>query len=131
MSSRLRNRPRNEHWTWTLHQYKGRPRLVSHRAMAMPLGPDRYVTMRQAVVRIRSVQSLVKTRDPPAPAGARRAVQQTKAVQQSETADPEHAPKDVTEYVVVQQIFGMSDAHQQWKVWGTIEEDKQLWKKYL
>lgn len=98
--------------TWTLHRYVGRPRVVSQRASVLPLeGEDqpgsRRSSMRQAVVKIRSVQSFV-------PSG----VDGGTIGEEERWAARE---KEVTEFVVIQQaIFRGKD--QGWKVWGTTGE---------
>lgn len=105
LTSRLQHRAKGEKWRWTVHRYKGRAKVVSHKAATLPISQDSTAVIRQAVVRIRSLQSLSKR--------------------------GEHAvPRDMTEYVVLQKLYGFK-AKDEWKIWGTIEEDKNLWKQYL
>lgn len=111
---RLRRRPKGETWQWTIDRYRGRVKIMSHRAGAMPMGKatGEYLVIRQAVVRIRSVQRLVKYN--------------ARGVQKGDAH-----PREMTELVVVQQIHGAGEAMKEWKIWGTVEEDPDLWKRYL
>jgi len=108
LRSKIDYRPFGERMNWTLHRYIGRPRIVSTRIGRLPLDES---AIYQAVVRIRSMQSLEKIiKDPGEKSNV--AIDQPKAV-----------PKKVTEYVVLQKrlIRGKED---QWKIWGMTEETK-------
>ena len=97
-----------ERYRWTLHKQLGRPKVMSNRALALPLGEG--AALRQAVVRIRSRQTLEKLK----PDG--QAVQDT------------GEPRDVTEYVVVQRMM-LKGKEEAWMVWGTMEESD--WKEVI
>ena len=124
----MRARPAGEHWTWRLHRYRGRPRVVSHKIGAIPLGEGQYLSARQVVVRIRSRQSLTKTTEP---VRSRWGATPRRDEGERAATAAEAKPKDMTEYVVVQQLYSPNPAQLQWNVWGTMEEDQNLWKKYL
>ena len=100
--SRIASRPANQKLRWTLHQYTRRPRVVSHRAVVLPMVKG--AALRQAVVALHSRQSLTHLK-----------------------ADWEMSPdtgevKEVKEYVVVQRRM-WKEQEESWMVWGTIEEN--------
>ncbi|KAI9715908.1 MAG: hypothetical protein M1812_005728 [Candelaria pacifica] len=89
-----------EKWEWNLESYRRTPRVVSNRAVKLPLDK---AGLRQAVVNIESRQSLTRTR----PDGTRVPGTGTQKV--------------VREYVVIQkQMF--DGVENRWLVWGTTEE---------
>lgn len=92
----------NERYVWKLHRYVGRAKVVSHRASAMPIESlsGKKSSLRQAVVEIRSVQSLERID----PLGNIEAV----------------APKgkEITEYVVIQKRI-WKEEEEPWRIWGT------------
>ena len=81
---------------------------MSNRALALPLGEGG--ALRQAVIRIRSRQSL----------------ETLKADGQAVEGTVE--PKDVTEYMVVQRMM-WKGKEEPWMVWGTVEEND--WKEVV
>ena len=107
--TRIGLRPSGEVHEWTLHKYTHSPRIVSHRAALIQEGS----IMRQAVVRIRSVQRLDK--------GMKR-TKKNKKGKEEDTAGAGGGGKMMDEYVVIQKnIFqGMED---DWMVWGTTKEN--------
>lgn len=106
--ARIGLRPSGEVHEWTLHKYTHSPRIVSHRAALIQEGS----IMRQAVVRIRSVQSLDK--------GTKNTKTKKKGEEEKDTAGI-GGGKMMDEYVVIQKnIFqGVED---DWMVWGTTKE---------
>ncbi|MCJ1255856.1 hypothetical protein MMC24_003674 [Lignoscripta atroalba] len=103
--SRIASRVPGERLRWILCKYTRRPRVVSHRAVMIPLGKG--IALRQAVVRIQSRQSLARLK----PNG--------------ELIEGTGEEKDVREYVVVQRRM-MKEKEEPWMVWGTVEESD--WK---
>ena len=103
--SRIASRAPGEHLRWILHKHTRQPRVVSHRAVILPVGKG--AALRQAVVRVQSRQSLKRTK----PYG--------------EIVDGTGAEKDLMEYVVVQRRM-MKEKEEPWMVWGTVEESD--WK---
>lgn len=106
--TRIGLRPSGEVHEWTLHKYTHSPRIVSHRAALIQEGS----IMRQAVVRIRSAQSLDK--------GTKNTKTKKKGEGEKDTAGIGEG-KMMDEYVVIQKnIFqGVED---DWMVWGTTKE---------
>lgn len=91
----------HEQFRWTLHNHTARPRVVSHKTAQMPGAKGS--GLRQAVVRIKSRQSLEKL-----------------------TPEGKVFPgtgniEDKTEYVVVQRMT-IENQEQPWMIWGTVEE---------
>lgn len=84
---------------WTIHKYGRFPRVVSDRAARLPVEG---AWLRQAVVRIRSRQSLTRFREGQVVAGSGH-------------------EKDVKEYVVIQKRL-WKGREEGWLVWGTTEE---------
>ena len=106
-------RPPTERVVWRLHTYMAAPRLMSHLAAQLPIksSDGSEAAIRQAVVRIRSVQSLerwlrVRGRD---------------GTVKEERVDEAGDGREITEFLVLQQklMIGKQD---KWKVWGTVEE---------
>jgi protein MBA1 len=105
--SRISARPKNSAYVWTLHRYVGKPKVVSHRAAILPIddGTGNKTAMRQAVVRIKSVQSLKRT---------------------DERATPEEREgkeMEVEEFVVVQRRVWRG-TEERWRMWGTTSESR-------
>ena len=104
-----RRPPASPKLSWTLHKYITFPfapnflgaRVVADRAALFPTGES--LGVRQAVVRIRSKQSITKP---------------TKG--QKEDVG-EEKQQDCTEYVVIQQMLFKGEL-QDWKVWGLADE---------
>ncbi|KZF20500.1 hypothetical protein L228DRAFT_250207 [Xylona heveae TC161] len=85
---------------WELHKYLRGARVISHRAAKLPIDG---AGLRQAVVRLKSRQSLARLRP-------------------DNTAVPGTGiQRDVTEYVVIQRTM-MNGKEGPWIVWGTTEE---------
>lgn len=99
--ARIKVRPSKESLQWTLHKYIGFPRIVS--TNIVPLGMESSA-LYQVVVKIRSLQSLVRT---PADGLA------------SDVTEAEN----MVEYVVLQRMM-LKGNEGVWKIWGTIEESK-------
>lgn len=106
--ARISLRKPGEKYVWTLHDYVGRPRVMSHRATVIPIEDalNRKSSMRQAVVRIRSRQSLTRTG---------RAGVEVVGEQGGDDV------KEITEFVVIQKRL-WKGTDEKWKVWGTTEE---------
>jgi len=105
--ARLAERPSGQRLQWTLHKYTSTPRVVCHRAGMVPGMPG--VGIRQAVVRIKSQQSLTR-------------------LSQTSTQETQPLVEEKTEYVVVQTRM-WNGQEEGWMFWGTVEESD--WKKAL
>ena len=106
---RMQMRPKGTSFAWDLIRYRGQPRVVSHRASNLPIeGEDdeQPSGVRQAVVRIRSVQRLTREED---------------MEDEKDATEPEQTEKEVTEYVVIQKRV-LRGKQEPWKFWGTTEE---------
>ncbi|MCJ1386789.1 hypothetical protein MMC17_009916 [Xylographa soralifera] len=99
--SRIASRPKNQKLRWTLHQYTRTPRVVSHRAVVLPMVKG--AALRQAIVTVHSRQSLTHL----------------KAGEEMTSGTGE--VKEVKEYVVVQRRM-WKEHEEPWMVWGTTEE---------
>ncbi|KAI9860021.1 MAG: hypothetical protein M1813_006368 [Trichoglossum hirsutum] len=100
LRTRILARPPRERLAWSLRGYTARPRVVSNRAATLPRDG---AAIRQAVVRIRSTQSLARY----APDG--------------KLVPGTGNEREVMEYVVIQKM--MWDGKEgPWLVWGTTEE---------
>ncbi|KAF1344828.1 hypothetical protein BDV97DRAFT_303927 [Delphinella strobiligena] len=116
LKGRIVSRPPNTSLRWTLHRYIGSPRVVSHKYMPLSAGvKDKYkqTALQQAVVRIRSMQSLERVRKVRGRDG------KVSAVVEEGSSGPEG--KEVVEYFVVQRMTRKGKVGP-WKVWGTTEE---------
>jgi protein MBA1 len=103
---RISQRPTSERLEWTLHKHLGKPRVVSHRAA--PLPEVEGLGIRQAIVRIRSRQSLQRS--------------------SQKAAGFEPVVQDKEEYIVIQKrMFEKMEGP--WMVWGTVEESD--WRKVV
>jgi protein MBA1 len=126
MSARLSHRPETERLNWVLINYLKKPRLVSHRATALPMKiKSEDVGIRQAVVKIVSLQQLQRGQL----RSSRLHSRGTKGGNEFwrfEREDVEWEPereKIVAEYVVLQTML-IEGKEQPWKIWGFGEETK-------
>lgn len=99
--TRINVRPPNEILQWTLHKYIGFSRIVSTNIVTLEIEKS---ALYQVVVKIKSVQSLEKTRA-------------------NGLASDTTQGKKMVEYVVLQRMM-LRGAEEKWKIWGTIEESK-------
>ncbi|KAK3111959.1 hypothetical protein LTR53_012253 [Teratosphaeriaceae sp. CCFEE 6253] len=135
LRTRIAQRAPDRALKWTLHKYLGPPKTVSYKATMMPIQPGEQATQRngclQAVVRIRSLQSLrqvrkVSTKDAGGKVVGSREVfvdaagRVTGVVGEEGDAVPGGA-KETTEHLVVQKSIRVGKASP-WMVWGTTEE---------
>lgn len=90
---------------WTLHRYIKSPRIVSDRASMLQV---KEAAVRQVVVKIKSVQSLVKNKRHP----------QNK--EEVIVGDIESG-RIINEYLVVQRRIWKGQ-EERWRIWGTIQE---------
>ena len=104
LTDRIGLRSSNESARWTLHRHIGASRVVSSRASGLPRNNS---ALRQAVVRIRSLQGLVRLK--------RNATGERKAV------DGPENPREILEYLVLQRRI-LDGKEGPWKIWGTTEE---------
>ena len=133
LRSRIAARAPGTSMRWTLHKHVSKPKLMSYKVARIPtpknaekMGMNAYL---QAVVRIRSIQSikhvrLDKVRDGTAFVTKEVVVDaQGREVRQDWASEDEIPPnaKESTEFLVVQRmvVFGKPGP---WKVWGTTEE---------
>ena len=124
---RIASRQPGERLKWTLHRYKGRAKVVSNRAMMLPIGKG--TALRQAVVRIRSRQSLERLRaDGTIVSSGEQTDKEKKSGGWMNGLMGKGQGKDVTEYVVIQR-FMKRQKEEPWMVWGTLEEAN--WEKVL
>ncbi|KAL9054929.1 MAG: hypothetical protein Q9162_003870 [Coniocarpon cinnabarinum] len=107
----IQGRPESTVYEWDLVKYVGRPKIVSHIANQMPIPKNddkEQNLMRQAVVRIQSVQRLTKEED---------------FLGKERTLEPVHgqvAEKEVIEYIVIQKRV-LQSVEEPWKFWGTTQ----------
>lgn len=113
--SRIGNRARGEKVVWELVKYNQRSKLISNRAMRLPIEGAAF---RQAVVRIASRQKL--TRWVKAKGG------------EMQVAPGSGKERDVVEYVVVQRQYERWEEGE-WRIWGTTKEttldDVEEWER--
>lgn len=117
LKGRVAARPANTSVKWTLHSYLGSPKLVSHRYTPLIAGVrDKYKqsTLQQAVVRIRSMQSLQRLKKVRGADGKVREVLE-------EGSSTAQEGREVTEYFVIQRMMRKGKPGE-WKIWGTTEE---------
>ena len=98
-------RPHNETQRWTLHRYTHRPRIVSDQAGMLQV---KGAAVRQVIVRIRSMQSLVKGIKTVPPV-------KTKIIEGTDKA------KVMNEYFVLQRRIWKGQ-EEPWMIWGTTSE---------
>ncbi|KAI9819384.1 MAG: hypothetical protein M1826_001133 [Phylliscum demangeonii] len=131
-ATRIQSRPANERLTWTLHRYSSFARVVSDRAARLPVGDD--TCQRQAIVRIRSSQSLTRFRKEPGRlrggggAGAGAGAGAGGGGGGGGHADSRYlavsgtgAEKELLEYFVIQRRHS-GGVEGPWMVWGTTGE---------
>lgn len=90
---------------WTLHRYIKSPRIVSDRASMLQI---KDAAVRQVVVRIKSAQSLIKSKIHP------------RTKKEAILGGAEHE-KIVDEYIVIQRRIWKGQ-EERWWIWGTIPE---------
>ena len=105
---RIELRPPHEKLRWTLHKYRFWNKIVSHKAGTIPNMTD--AGLRQAVVKVRSRQSLEKLDSEGNPISGTGPAQEK------------------VEYVVVQRKMWAAK-EQEWMVWGTVAESD--WKQAI
>jgi len=118
LSSRASGRAPNTYLKWTLHRYLGSPKLVSYRTTILrpdePKHERSYI--QQAVVRIRSMQSLRKVRKVREKNG-----KTSEILEEGSVSGNGEEGKEVTEYFVIQKMV-RKGIPGNWMVWGTTEE---------
>ena len=117
LTNRIHARPPKTKFEWQRHRYIGWPRVVSHKVMLMSadVGDGTKATMiQQAVVRIRSEQSLRRVRRVVASDGT-----MTEELEKGSVGGGQRG-KEVVEYVVVQRSTRKGVAGE-WMLWGTTE----------
>lgn len=115
LASRIQTRAPNTRFEWKVHRYVGKPWLCSYRVGVMDPNPkpsNENNVLQQAVVRIRSMQSLKKFK-------RTRAKGSTNAEEVLEAGSGDE--KLVIEYLVIQKMLRKGKPGP-WKVWGTTDE---------
>jgi len=115
LASRIQARAPNTNLEWKLHRYVGTPWLCSYRVGALsdkPVPSDQNNTIQQAVVRIRSMQSLKRSKRIRGKGGA----PTTELVEEGSGEE-----KLVIEYLVIQKMLRKGKPGP-WMIWGTTEE---------
>lgn len=133
LRSRIGQRTPNTGLQWTLHRYLSHPRVVSYRFQILPDGAKTEKNaFAQAVVQIRSLQSLCKTRrlrvinNETRRGYIKEAVfdEQGNMIQDKDVeAHKRKIAKVTTEYLVVQRFVKLSRPGE-WHVWGTVPETR-------
>ncbi|CAD0099681.1 unnamed protein product [Aureobasidium mustum] len=115
LEQRIRARGPNTGIAWTLHNWVSEPKVVSHKYMPMSLEDNKdktkQTTIQQVCVRMQSLQSLKKVKK------VRQGNKTIEVVEEGSSA----APKQVTEYLVVQRLCKRGNMGP-WMVWGTTTE---------
>lgn len=115
LEQRIRARGPNTGIAWTLHNWVSEPKVVSHKYMPMSLEDNKdktkQTTIQQVCVRMQSLQSLKKVKK------VRQGNKTVEVVEEGSSA----APKEVTEYLVVQRLCKRGNMGP-WMVWGTTTE---------
>ncbi|KAL1301579.1 hypothetical protein AAFC00_005812 [Neodothiora populina] len=117
LKTRILARAPNTSMRWKLHEYIGSPKVVSHRFVPLTAGEKdktKQSAIQQAVVRIRSRQSLQRLRKIRSSGGKVSEVLE-------EGSTPDNVGKEVVEYFVVQRTLRKGKMGE-WKAWGTTEE---------
>jgi len=135
LQKRIALRAPNTGVRWTVHRYLSKPRCVSFKAASFPFQKGELSTERngvlQAVVRIRSLQSLqrirkVSERDEDGRLVVREVVVDAQGNEvvggQEEGAVPKDAKESVEYFVVQRNLRAGKDSP--WMAWGTTEETK-------
>lgn len=117
--ARIANRPPLARYEWTLHRYTKFARIVSDRAVRLPLDD---AGQRQAIVRIISKQSLVKL-PPLSPSSSPFSPTSSPAQEEEDDEDDQRDPeqKEIKEYLVLQRRY-YRGKQSPWFVWGTVDE---------
>jgi protein MBA1 len=130
LRSRFSQRPANQGMHWTLHRYVEKPRTMSFKFITLPGGTD---TERngivQAVVKMRSKQSLLKVQRVRVKDETGKFVVQPAPVDEHGVMIPEtevedakeRASKVTTEYVVLHRMMKKGKIGP-WVMWGTAQE---------
>ena len=105
---RIEQRSPKEQLRWTIHRYLSSPRVVSHKAASFPEVSNS--GLRQAVVRIRSRQSLERYNE------------------SGDLIPGTDQTQDKKEYIVVQRKR-WDGRDEDWMIWGTLGESD--WKKAI
>lgn len=112
LTNQIQARLDNSLYSWDIVRYKGRPAVVSHRASELPLDQEEdgeKSNVRQAVVKIRSVQKLTREET------------SSSEFNDANVREPEETQREVTEYIVVQKRV-LRGKEEPWKFWGTTRE---------
>lgn len=103
--SRIASRPRNQRMRWMLHKHFHRPRIVSNRAVRLPI---KHSALRQVVLRMDTRQSLARLR--------------ARLDGSSDSIIPGTGEqKNVKEYLVLQKRI-LQAQEGEWIIWGTTDE---------
>jgi protein MBA1 len=130
LRSRLAQRAPNSGMLWKLHGYTSRPKVMSFKFITLPGGSDEEKNgVVQAVVRLRSKQSLVKVQKVRTKDETGRAVMRAVPVDEAGVPVPEAGMEELmernskvtTEYVVLQRMM-KKGKFERWQMWGTAEE---------
>lgn len=128
LRSRMLARPEGLSYTWEC-EYIGTPRVMSHRAAVLPLDEERAGTVsaiRQAVVRIQTVQSLLRnTEDMEIVNDEHKTQQDPETLKRHEQLQEEVYQVPMTEFFVIQKRK-MHGVEEEWKIWGTTEETELI-----
>jgi len=115
LQQRIASRGPNVGVAWTLHQWLGEPKIVSHKYMPMSIEDNKdktkQTTIQQVCVRMESLQSLKKVRR------VKQGRNTVEVLEEGSSAEPKH----VTEYLVVQRLCKRGNMGP-WMVWGTTTE---------
>lgn len=106
LKARIASRSTREFHQWVLHEYTHAPRIVSDRCGVLLNGH----ALRQVTVRIRSVQSLIKT-------------VQDEQSKENVLVKGSAEEKLMDEYLVIQRRIWKSN-EEPWMIWGTTQESK-------
>lgn len=126
LMNRILSRPKGVTYEWIVHNYI-ETKVVSHRSAILPaqIDPTETTTIRQAVVRVRSLQSMIRHVDESI--GGRALDGQAEDVQTKEraTLQAEAMNVPVVEYLVIQKrtLRGVAEG---WKVWGMTKETRDM-----
>lgn len=111
---RVNARSKDTKLEWTVERYIGQPKVVSHRVAVLPDPP--MSAIRQAVVRLRSMQKLEKFK-------VRREKKGPKKGEETLVPEGNAVPQEFDEYVVVQKLM-FRGKESPWMVWGSIQESE-------
>ena len=115
LEQRIASRGPNVGALWTLHNWIGTPKIVSHKYMPMSLEDNKdkskQTTIQQVCVRLVSEQSLKKVRK------VKKGRETVEVLEEGSSA----TPKQVVEYLVVQRLCKRGKMGP-WMIWGTTTE---------